>query len=143
MTSGSVVRIEFSSRLDMLDVVQNLSDHMSRLGQLDEQAAYSVGVAVRESVINAIKHGNGEDVDKRVIVEFGVEPSQLVVRVLDQGAGFDPATVPDPLDQDSQLKSSGRGILFMRSFMDELMLRPGPDGGTEVRMVKKVGVPAG
>jgi serine/threonine-protein kinase RsbW len=119
----------------MLDLVQALSDHMGQVGKLDEDSAHWVGVAVRESVINAIKHGNKEDDKKRVSVEFRFEPieepTQFVVRILDQGEGFNPVEVADPLEP--------RGIFFMRSFMDDVTLRTAPEGGTEVRMVKKLG----
>ncbi len=127
----------------MLDLVQALSDHMGQVGKLDEDSAHWVGVAVRESVINAIKHGNKEDDKKRVSVEFRFEPieepTQFVVRILDQGEGFNPVEVADPLEPENLLKSSGRGIFFMRSFMDDVTLRTAPEGGTEVRMVKKLG----
>jgi serine/threonine-protein kinase RsbW len=97
---------------------------------------------VRESVINAIKHGNREDYGKLVTVEFvmapAAAPSELVVRVLDQGEGFDPEEVADPLAPENILKSSGRGIFFMRNFMDDVTLRRGDEGGMEVRMVKKL-----
>jgi serine/threonine-protein kinase RsbW len=65
-------------------------------------------------------------------------PNELVVRVLDQGEGFDPQEVADPLAPENILKSSGRGIFFMRSFMDDVVLRRGDEGGMEVRMVKKL-----
>ncbi len=127
----------------MLDVVQLLSDHVGQVGGLDEDATHWVGVAVRESVINAIKHGNSEDQRKRVTVEFRIEPlsepAELVVRVVDQGEGFDPVEIADPLAAENLLKSSGRGIFFMRSFMDDVALRRGSEGGMEVRMVKKLG----
>ena len=127
----------------MLDLVQILSDHIGHLGNLDEDAMHWVGVAVRESVINAIKHGNDEDDQKRVLVEFQFEPlgqpQHLVVRVVDHGKGFDPQEVADPLATENLLKSTGRGIFFMKSFMDDLCLLPVPGGGTEVRMVKKLG----
>ena len=127
----------------MLDLVQVLSDHVGKVGNLDDDSMHWVSVAVRESVINAIKHGNDEDEKKRVIVEFQfhpiAEPTQLTVRVLDHGKGFDPQTVEDPLAPENLLKSSGRGIFFMRSFMDDLRLLPVTGGGTEVRMVKKLG----
>ena len=127
----------------MLDLVQVLSDHVGQVGSLDEDSVHWVGVAVRESVINAIKHGNAEDETKRVLVEFQlhpiVTPTELTVRVVDQGTGFDPQAVADPLAPENLLKSSGRGIFFMRSFMDDLRLLPLPGGGTEVRMVKKLG----
>ncbi len=127
----------------MLDVVQALTDHVSRVGGLDEDATHWVGVAVRESVINAVKHGNAEDRTKRVTVEIRLEPraepSRLVVRVADQGPGFDPDAVGDPLAPENLLRSSGRGIFFMRSFMDDITLQRVPEGGMEVRMIKKLG----
>ena len=127
----------------MLDVVQVLTDHVGQVGGLDEDATHWVGVAVRESVINAIKHGNGEDRTKRVTVELllepRAEPSRLVVRVLDQGPGFDPDAVADPLAPENLLRSSGRGIFFMRSFMDDITLQRIPEGGMEVRMIKNLG----
>ena len=127
----------------MLDVVQALTDHVSRVGGLDEDATHWVGVAVRESVINAVKHGKAEDRTKRVTVEIRLEPraepSRLVVRVADQGPGFDPDAVGDPLAPENLLRSSGRGIFFMRSFMDDITLQRVPEGGMEVRMIKKLG----
>ena len=139
---GNTARLEFPSHFDMLDFVQVLSDHMSTVGGLDEDSMHWVGVAVRESVINAIKHGNAQDETKRVVVEFTfrpiAEPTELIVRVIDQGGGFDPVEVGDPLAPENLLKSSGRGIFFMRSFMDDLTLSRAPEGGMEVRMVKKL-----
>lgn len=141
--AGNLIRLDFPSHLDMLDVVQVLTDNVGRIGGLDEEATHWVGVAVRESVINAIRHGNGEDRTKRVTVEMRLEPSaepaRLVVRVLDQGPGFDPAAVADPLAPENLLRSSGRGIFFMRSFMDDITLQRLPGGGMEVRMTKKLG----
>jgi len=119
-----------------------VSDRMARLAGLDDDAVHWIGVAVRESVINAIKHGNREEVDKLVTVEFtftpASEPNELIVRVLDQGAGFDPEEIADPLAPENLLKASGRGIFFMRSFMDDVTLRRASEGGMEVRMVKKL-----
>ena len=142
LTRGGTVRLQIHSNFDMLDFVQVVSDRMGQLAGLDEDAVHWIGVAVRESVINAIKHGNREDYGKLVTVEFSftppAQPSELVVRVLDQGEGFDPQGVADPLAPENILKSSGRGIFFMRSFMDDLTLRRGADGGMEVRMVKKL-----
>jgi serine/threonine-protein kinase RsbW len=100
-----------------------------------------VGVAVRESVINAIKHGNQHDASKMVYVDFQstVEPDgELVISVCDEGEGFEPEEVADPLAPENMLKSSGRGIFLMRSFMDDVALRKRPEGGMEVRMTKRV-----
>lgn len=142
MTRGGLVRLQIPSVFDMLDLVQVLSDRMGQIAALDEDTVHWIGVAVRESVINAIKHGNREHPGKLVIVEFAFTPTdaptELVVRVCDEGEGFDPDAVANPLDPENILKSSGRGIFFMRSFMDDVQLRRAPDGGMEVRMVKKL-----
>jgi serine/threonine-protein kinase RsbW len=139
----STVRLDFHSAFDMLDFVQVVSDHVGRMSGLDDEALHWVGVAVRESVINAIKHGNGEDERKRVHVEFttlnGDTPPGLIIRVRDEGTGFDPEHLPDPLAPENVLKSSGRGIFLIRSFMDELELKRAPDGGMELVMVKRAG----
>ena len=71
-------------------------------------------------------------------LEPRANPSRLVVRVLDQGPGFDPDAVADPLAPENLLRSSGRGIFFMRSFMDDIALKRMPGGGMEVRMVKNL-----
>ena len=142
LTRGGTVRLEIHSNFEMLDFVQVVSDRMGQLAGLDEDAVHWIGVAVRESVINAIKHGNREDYGKTVTVEFvmapAAAPSELVVRVLDQGEGFEPEEVADPLAPENILKSSGRGIFFMRNFMDDVTLRRAEEGGMEVRMVKKL-----
>ena len=142
MVTDSVVRLEFCSHFDMLDFVQVVSDEMGRLVGLDTDSTHWVSVAVRESVINAIKHGNRENEGKRVTVEFTLAPADaptsLTVRVVDQGEGFDPVEVADPLAPENLLKASGRGIFFMRNFMDDLHLQRAPEGGMEVVMVKTV-----
>jgi serine/threonine-protein kinase RsbW len=144
MTSAArhAVRLQIASSFDLLDFVQLVSDRLGAMAGLDEDAVHWVGVAVREGVINAIKHGNREDVAKRVTIEFALEADgtsdALIVSVTDQGVGFEPDAVADPLAPENVLKSSGRGIFFMRSFMDDITLRRVPEGGMEVRMVKRL-----
>jgi len=143
MASDShLIRIELPSSFELLDLVQVLSDRLSSLAGLDEDTTHWVSVAVRESVINAIKHGNREDRQKHVTVEFiltpRATPQEFEVQVLDEGAGFDPEAVANPLDPENVLKSSGRGIFFMRSFMDDVSIARRPEGGMAVRMKKKL-----
>jgi serine/threonine-protein kinase RsbW len=139
--TGHTVRLEFPSLFEMIDLVQAVSDQLARHLGLDDDAQHWVGVAVRESVINAIKHGNKGDAAKTVSVEFtmipAISPCELVIRVRDHGAGFDPDELPDPLAPENLLKASGRGIFFMRSFMDDVQIARANGGGMEVRMVKR------
>jgi serine/threonine-protein kinase RsbW len=135
------VHLEFTSAFEMLDFVQVVSEHMGRRVGLDEDARHWVGVAVRESVINAIKHGNRNDASKRVFVDFEAEPQtvpELTIRVRDQGEGFDPEELADPLAPENLLKASGRGIFLIRNFMDQVKLRRVPGGGMEIQMTKRV-----
>lgn len=142
MTHPHTVRLEFGSAFDMLDFVQVVSDYIGRMAGLDEDQLHWVGVAVRESVVNAIKHGNRNDPDKRVLVEFSPVPAhdaeELVIRVQDEGEGFDPEQLADPLAPENIMKSSGRGIFLIRNFMDEVLLQRAPGHGMEIHMVKKV-----
>jgi serine/threonine-protein kinase RsbW len=131
------VELDIASRYDMLEMVQTVLGHLAGLAGFDEDACHYMNVAVRESVINAIKHGNRQDVAKRVAVAFTFEPRVMEVRVQDQGSGFNPEDVPDPVAKENLLKATGRGIFFMRSFMDEVSYTFPARGGTVVRMVKR------
>ena len=137
-----IIRLEFSSAFEMLDFVQIVGDHVIRDVGLDEDSQHWVSVSIRECVINAIKHGNRNDASKRVFVEFATSTlgswSELTIRVRDQGEGFDPEEIADPLAPENLLKGSGRGIFLIRSFMDDVELRRVPEGGMEIRMVKRV-----
>src|SRR5262245_64165973 len=101
VSDGHLVRIELPSSFDLLDLIQIVSDRMSTIAGMEEDAIHWVSVAVRESVINAIKHGNKEDRAKHVTVEFVLSPrdrpQEFVVEVLDEGAGFNPDEVANPL----------------------------------------------
>jgi serine/threonine-protein kinase RsbW len=136
------IRLRFKSAFEMLDLVQVVCDRVGHRLQFDEDSLTWLEVAVRESVINAIKHGNRHDPSKFVTVEFVTQPAdhprELTIAVRDQGEGFDPEALADPLAPENLLKSSGRGIFFMRSFMDDVRLSRVPGGGMEVRLVKKL-----
>jgi serine/threonine-protein kinase RsbW len=142
---SQAVHLEFTSSVEMLDFVQVVADHLGRSCGIDEDSLHWVSVAIRESVINAIKHGNGHDARKHVFVDIesasGGPEAGLLIRVRDQGPGFDPQTLADPLDPENLLKSGGRGVFLIRNFMDEVHLERVPEGGMEVRMRKRAGPP--
>jgi serine/threonine-protein kinase RsbW len=113
-----------------------VAEFLTRSG-ITEDAAFGIDMAVREAVTNAVVHGNHEDKNKTVDVTLKSSPDAVEISVHDQGTGFNPEEVPDPTAEENILKASGRGIFFMRSFMDEVdwLIRPG--GGTTVRMLKR------
>jgi len=141
VTHDRIARLEFGSCLDMLEPVQAVTAHVGRLVGLDEDALHWVNVAVRESVINAVQHGNQNDRRKRVCVEFlssmNNGSAELTVLVRDEGQGFDPSELADPLSPENLLRPHGRGVFLIRSLMDEVVLQRMPEGGMEVRMVKR------
>jgi serine/threonine-protein kinase RsbW len=118
------------------DAAAAATDFVKSCG-FDEQAAFGIDMAVREAITNAMVHGNQEDEAKSVEVILNYQGNALEIEIRDQGEGFDPADVPDPTEPANILKTSGRGMFLMRSFMDEVEWLARPDGGTTVRMVKK------
>jgi serine/threonine-protein kinase RsbW len=127
-----------ASRLDYLDTAQTVLAHISKRTALDEDARHYVSVALRESIINAIKHGNMMDESKRVRVSFTLHAKRLEITVLDEGRGFKPNELPDPCANENLLRTYGRGVFFIRSFMDDVRYSFPRKGGTLVRMIKRL-----
>ena len=131
------IQLSLPSRIESIAEAAEAAAGVARRLELSEEAAFGLDMAVREAVTNAVLHGNREEGRKQVEVRFEEEGGELVVTVRDEGEGFDPAGVSDPTAEENLLKTSGRGILFMRSFMDTVEWEPHPEGGTVVRMTKK------
>ena len=131
------VKLKLPSRVESInEATAAVMDAARRLGFTDD-ALFGIEMAVRESVTNAVLHGNREDESKPVEVGFYGTDAGAVLTVCDRGEGFDPSGVADPTAEENLLKTSGRGILFMRTFMDEVTWEPLPEGGTLVRMTKR------
>ena len=135
--TAETTELSLPSRIDTVaTAAAAVAEFVSRSG-ITEDAAFGIDMAVREAVTNAVVHGNRRDENKTVEVTIKSSPDAVEISVHDQGAGFNPEAVPDPTAEENILKASGRGIFFMRSFMDEVdwLIRPG--GGTTVRMLKR------
>jgi serine/threonine-protein kinase RsbW len=129
--------LSLPSRIDTVSTAAAVvAEHLSRSG-VSEEAAFGIDMAVREAVTNAVVHGNTQDETKLVGITLKISPDAVEISVHDQGSGFNPTEVPDPTAEENILKTSGRGIFFMRNFMDEVDWLIRPEGGTTVRMIKR------
>lgn len=137
MLAENVVELTIASQLEFIDLVTALTDNITQMVGFDEEASYWINMAVRESVANAIEHGNKYDPQKSVDIRFTVGVDALRVTVRDYGEGFDPGTLPDPLDPNNILNPAGRGILYMRTFMDSVEYGRHPESGMVVAMTKR------
>jgi serine/threonine-protein kinase RsbW len=140
MERGDSERIEItiSSRFENIELVQVIAEHLCENAGVDEDGSHWIGMAVREAVANAIKHGNKLDVRKKVNATFELLAADLEITISDEGEGFDPETVSDPLNPQNLMKTSGRGIFYMKTFMDQVQYSFRPGGGTSLVMTKNL-----
>jgi serine/threonine-protein kinase RsbW len=124
------------STLESVDSAEQLAVGMAEKAGFDDEDLMKIGMAVRESVVNAVVHGNRYSSNKKVRFSISQTPERFTIRIADQGEGFDPEELPDPLAPENLLRTSGRGIFLIRSFMDEFDLRRGQAGGMEMTLVK-------
>ncbi|HXG92978.1 MAG TPA: ATP-binding protein [Blastocatellia bacterium] len=130
------IELSIDSKLEFVDKVGAVTKNITaRLGFGEDDASW-IELAVHEAVINAITHGNKNSAENQVDVRFVIESDGLTVYVRDYGEGFDPSKLPDPTDAEHLLNPTGRGIFYMRTFMDEVEYSIHPEGGSLVRMKK-------
>jgi len=141
MPPATTVKLVISSEVRLVDVIHAASETMAGIAGFDEDDALNVGIAVREAVINAMLHGNRMDPSLKVEVSLQARPRSIRARVRDQGKGFDSGATPDPTVGDNLMRSSGRGLLVMRAFVDKVDFKFLEGRGMEVTLQKKLGAP--
>lgn len=99
-----------------------------------QEASFAIKLALEEAMTNAVKHGNSQDSSKSITVRYAVDAQRAIIIVRDEGGGFEPDTIPDPTKPDRLVLPSGRGIMLMRAYMDEVRYR---DNGCEVYLMKR------
>jgi serine/threonine-protein kinase RsbW len=124
------------STLENVDSAEELAVGLAQRAGMDDEDLMKIGMAVRESVVNAVVHGNRYSTHKKVRFLVSADREKFTVLVADQGEGFDVESVPDPLAPENLMRTSGRGIFLIRSFMDDFQMRRLESGGTEVTLVK-------
>ncbi len=125
-----------ASTLDSVDEAEELTSSTAQQAGFGEEELMQIGMAVREAMVNAVVHGNQYNQHKHVRFVLSWAAGRFTITIADEGTGFDFASIPDPLAPENLLRTSGRGIFLMRSFMDGVDLRHLESGGTEVTLVK-------
>ncbi len=132
------LHLTIGSRFENIELVQMTIDETLRESGASEEQRHWIGLALREAVANAIKHGNRQDPSRQVEVEFALTGGDMEIRVSDEGPGFDPDAVKDPLAPENKFRADGRGIFYMKKFMDEVRYAFRPSGGTIVVLRKRL-----
>ena len=135
-TETKRIQVTLETLLDSVDLAEDITLRVAEAVGFDEDNRYRIGMSVREAMINAVEYGNQHARSKKVFLVLELDAQKLVIRVRDQGPGFDLDDVPDPLAEENLLRTSGRGLFLMRAFMDEFELRRPPEGGAELVMTK-------
>ena len=130
------VDLIINSNYKFIDIGHDLVKYLCNLIGFDEDTTHWIILAVREGISNAIKHGNHCDNNKKVVVRMTYDNNELLVTIEDQGEGFDPTQVQNPLLPENLLKSTGRGIFYIKSFMDEVKYEFKKNRGTILHMKK-------
>ena len=135
------VSYTLDSTLETVNNAEATASNLATEAGFADDEVMKIAMAVREAAINAVLHGNAYDPAKKVSIQFERTGKDLVITIKDQGKGIDLNAIPDPLAPDNLLKTSGRGIFLIRSFMDEVQINPSA-AGTEIKLIKHVHGPA-
>ena len=122
--------------IESIALAEAMGVRVAEAAGFGEDDQYKIGLSVHEGVMNAFQYGNKQRRERKIHVTFELLEDRLVIRVVDQGAGFRLADVPDPRDDENVLADSGRGVLLMKAFMDEVDVLSSAAGGAEVVMAK-------
>jgi serine/threonine-protein kinase RsbW len=135
--SENRVSYTLDSTLETVNSAEEAASRMATDAGFGDEDVMKISMAVREAAVNAVLHGNAYDPGKKVTLVFERTGEDLVITIRDQGTGLDINKIPDPLAAENLMKTSGRGIFIIRSFMDEVQINP-TQTGTEIKLIKHV-----
>ena len=136
MAEARKQEVKLDSTLDSVDVAEDMVKRFAEQIGFSEDDVHQIGMAVRESVVNAVVHGNCYSAQKKVTVALEGASDRLTIKIQDQGVGFDLEEVPDPLASENLMRKSGRGLFLIRAFMDEFHIHRLGAEGMEIIMIK-------
>jgi len=131
------IEVVLETLIESIALAEDMGVRMAAAAGFGEDDQYKVGLAVHEGVMNAFQYGNQERRERKIHLTFELHEEKLVIHVVDQGAGFRLEDVPDPRNDENVLCDSGRGVLLMKAFMDEVDVHSSAAGGAEVVMAKR------
>ena len=126
----------YPSQPETVADIDSYLDSKLRDAGFPEDLLADVAVSVSEVVNNAVIHGNHEDASKKVKVELDISADRVSISVQDEGEGFDPESLPDPVSQDNLMREVGRGLFIVRAYMDEVHIKKVDGGGLRITLVK-------
>jgi len=131
------IEVVLETLLESIALAEEIGVSVAAAAGFDEDDQYKIGLAVHEGVMNAFQYGNQQQRERKIHVLFELLGEKMVIHVADQGTGFRLEDVPDPRTDENMLGDSGRGVLLMRTFMDEFDVQVVQGGGGEVIMAKR------
>src|ERR1700682_1344236 len=135
------LEITLETQVESVNLAEEMCLRVAEAAGFGEDDCYRIGMSVREGVINAFHYGNEERPEKKIHLALDLTPEKMIIRVLDEGKGFDLNSVPDPLAEENLLSTSGRGIFLCRASWNKSEAAPGRPGGAEIIMSKKLPLP--
>jgi serine/threonine-protein kinase RsbW len=137
VVTQTIAHLSLASELQSIAAATDKAVEIARNLGYGDDAIFGIDMAVREAVTNAVIHGNREDASVEFDLTMTHDAQGLTIAVRDRGNGFDPAQVADPTAAENLMATNGRGILFMRNFMDDVTWETHSQGGTVVRLTKR------
>ncbi len=138
VTEPLQAHLVLSSRFENIEIAERALVDLCDFAGFSGDDSYWLVTALREAAANAIRHGNRQDPDRSVVIDYRIQDLEVTIRVEDEGEGFDLDSVPDPTDPGYLLRPSGRGIFYMRQFMSRVEFSRAPAGGTVVEMARRL-----
>jgi serine/threonine-protein kinase RsbW len=134
--NGKSVEVKLETAWQSIDLAQAITEQVAESAGFEGDDIHKIAMSVREGVINALHYGNRMQRHKSIHMVFTFEPKRLVIRMIDEGQGFETERIEDPLAEENLMKTSGRGLLIVKAFMDEMHVGRGSNGGAELMMAK-------
>lgn len=135
--SEKTYTLEVPSDPNVLPQVEDFIEEIAHKANIPKHHLNNLMISINEATTNGMLHGNKGDTNKKVLISITVNENSIRIRIKDEGAGFDPAKVPDPTAPENIFRESGRGLYIMRTCMDEVNYNFTPEG-TELSLLLKL-----